>query len=307
MQKTFFKIENSNSLSTLTNKFLVLLVSIVTFSCSNDDDNGISPAGITEISQNIKDLIYFRGDEKAPTVLIAVPGGPSTELAIDIVDDLAQDISRPQDILTVTVHQAQTLNPNILEGNDITLDQAINVNAESVEMLSEVITYFKDQGRTVYVAGISFGAFVTQEFIAQKGIAAADDYLIITGRLDINDAMWQGLAEGKEAFFENGLTPIVDDEPSEDVFNRNEARILAGLGMNRYTEQFNTIESLSNITYIYGETDMAVGSLTAEEVAFLQSKNANILSGNGGHDSPFECFLKQGFSEAFGIVLPCPQ
>ena len=115
--------------------------------------------------------------------------------------------------------------------------------------------------------------------------------------------MWQGLAEGKNAFFENGVTPIVDDEPFVDAFNRNEAKMFAGLVMNRYTEQFNTIESLSNITYIYGETDMAVGRLTVEEVAFLQSKNANILSGNGGHDVPFEGFLKQGFREAFGIVL----
>jgi len=299
MKKTSLKIVNLNRLS-LANTILIVVIAIATLSCSKNDDD--PPVSFNEIPQEIKDLIYFRGDEKAPTVLIAVPGGPSTELATGIVDDLAQDISSPG-ILTITVHQAQTLNPNILEGNDITLDQAINFNAESIETLYQVIEYFKDEGRTVYVAGISFGAFVTQEFIAQKGIDAADDYLIITGRLDINDAMWQGLAEGKNAFFENGVTPIVDDEPFVDAFNRNEAKMFAGLVMNRYTEQFNTIESLSNITYIYGETDMAVGRLTVEEVAFLQLKNANILSGNGGHDVPFEDFLKQGFREAFGIVL----
>lgn len=299
MKKTSLKIVNLNRLS-LANTILIVVIAIATLSCSKNDDD--PPVSFNEIPQEIKDLIYFRGDEKAPTVLIAVPGGPSTELATGIVDDLAQDISSPG-ILTITVHQAQTLNPNILEGNDITLNQAINFNAESIETLYQVIKYFKDEGRTVYVAGISFGAFVTQEFIAQKGIDAADDYLIITGRLDINDAMWQGLAEGKNAFFENGVTPIVDDEPFVDAFNRNEAKMFAGLVMNRYTEQFNTIESLSNITYIYGETDMAVGRLTVEEVAFLQLKNANILSGNGGHDVPFEDFLKQGFREAFGIVL----
>jgi len=302
MKKVFLETTNLNQSNALANSVLVILFAVVILSCSNDD--GEKPPVIAdEISPNIKDVIYFQGDEKASTVLIAVPGGPSTELATDIVDDLAQDISS-SGILTVTVHQAQTLNPSILEGNDIALSQAINFNAESIEMLSEVITYFKDQGRTVYVAGISFGAFVTQELIAQKGIDAADGYLIITGRLDINDAMWQGLAEGKNAFFENGITPIIDDAPFVDAFNRNEARMFAGLAMNRYTEQFNTIESLSNITYVYGETDMAVGRLTVEEVSFLQSKNANILSGNGGHDLPFEDFLKQGFSEAFGIVLP---
>ncbi|WP_299438549.1 hypothetical protein [uncultured Aquimarina sp.] len=86
-----------------------------------------------------------------------------------------------------------------------------------------------------------------------------------------------------------------------DAFARNEARLFAGIIMNRYTERFNSIESLSNVTYIYGTTDEAVGSLTAEEVTFLQSKNATILSGSGGHDEPFEGFIKQGFSEAFGI------
>ena len=61
--------------------------------------------------------------------------------------------------------------------------------------------------------------------------------------------------------------------------------------------------SPSNITYIYGATDQQIGSLTAEEVAFLKSKNANILSGSGGHDVPFEGYIEQGFREAFGIEL----
>jgi len=33
----------------------------------------------------------------------------------------------------------------------------------------------------------------------------------------------------------------------------------------------------------------------------LESKNATILTGNGGHDEPFEGFYEQGFKEAFGI------
>jgi len=268
-------------------------------SCSKDDD--VKPPVIADqISQDIKDLIYFKGDEKAPTVLINVQAGPSTQLAENIVEFIVATFNT-MDILTVNPHQVQTLDPNIIDGNEITLEQAINFNAESVETLYKVIKYFNDEGRTVYVVGLSFGAFVTQELIAKKGIEVADDYLLISGRLNINDVMWQGLAEGKNGYFENGVTPIVDADPFEEVFKRNEARLLAGLGMNRYTEQFNSIESLSNITYIYGTTDEAVGSLTAEEVTFLQSKNANILSGNGGHDEPFKRFVEQGFSKAFGI------
>ena len=279
---------------------LIIFFSICLSSCSNDDENENPPVTITEISQDIKNLITFRGDEKAPTVLINAQAGPSTELAEDIVDFIVGTFDTT-DILTVNVHQAQTLNPSILEGDDITLNQAVNFNNETVETLSQVIHYFKNQGRTVYVVGLSYGAFVTQELIAKEGIEVADKYLIMTGRLDINDIFWQGLAEGRFAFFENGVTPIVNSDPEMDVFGRNEARLFAGIIMNRYTERFNAIESLSNVTYIYGTTDEAVGSLTAEEVTFLQSKNATILSGSGGHDEPFEGFIKQGFSEAFGI------
>lgn len=299
MKKVFNKTISINHYRSISKFVLITFLTLTIVSCSDDDD-GNPPSNFNEISQDIKDLIYFSGDEKAPTVLINVQAGPSPELAEDIVEFIVTTFNTT-DILTVNPHQAQTLNPNILLGNEITVDQAVNFNAESVETLYQVVQYFKDEGRTVYIVGLSFGAFITQELIAQKGIDVADKYLIITGRLDINDVMWQGLAEGKNAYFENGVTPIVDTEPFVDVLNRNEARLFAGIAMNRYTQQFNTIESLSKITYIYGTTDEAVGSLTAEEVSFLQSKNANILSGNGGHDEPFIGFVEQGFSDAFGI------
>ncbi|WP_296386676.1 hypothetical protein [Winogradskyella sp.] len=297
MKRVTQKIISINYYRSISKLVLITFFTITIVSCSNDDDQ---PPASDGISQEIKNLIYFRGDEKASTVVITVPGGPSTELAAELVDYFSA-IFNTTDILNVTVHQAQTLDPNIIEGNEITLNQAVNFNAESVETLYQVVKYFKDEGRTVYIAGISYGAFVTQELIAEKGIDVADKYLIMTGRLDINDAFWQGLAEGRPAEFENGVTPIVGTQPFDNILNRNEARLFAGLVMNRYTEDFNTIESLSNLTYIYGETDEAVGSLTTEEVTFLQSKNANIISGSGGHDDIFDDYLEQGFSEAFGI------
>lgn len=205
------------------------------------------------------------------------------------------------DLLAVNVHQAQTLNPSILDGNGITLDQAIALNTESIEMLYKVVTYFKDQGRTVYVLGISFGAFITQELIAKKGIDSADKYLIITGRLDINDIIWQWSLEGINGFFENGVTPMIDPEPVVGVDERNLAKITAGIGMNRYTKLFKPIEDLSSVTYIYGATDEAVGRLTTEEIEFLELKNANIIAGSGNYSETFFDFITQGFKEAFGI------
>ncbi|WP_271784740.1 hypothetical protein [Aquimarina algiphila] len=301
MKKTPLKMTKFNRLHSITTTVLIVIFSIVICSCSNDDD-GTPPKVITELSQNIKDLIYFKGDEKAPTVLITIPGGPSTEFATDVVDQFSGFLN-PKDILTVTVHQAQTLNPDIVAGNDITLTQASSFNTETIEMLSKVTTYFKDQGRTVYVLGLSFGSFVTQDLIAKKGIDSADKYLIVTGRLDMNDVIWQGAAEGRNGFFENGVTPIVETDPALDIKDRNLNRISAGFSMNRYTQLFNTISDLSNVTYIYGEIDQAVGRLTPSELQFLESKNTNVIAGPGDHTTTLENFIVQGFKEAFGIEL----
>ncbi len=297
MKRAHQKMKHLNRFHFTPHLILIIFLLIFTFSCSNEDKQ---PKVVNEISEEIKNLIYFKGDENASTVLINVQSGPDTKLSTLEVDDFFETFNI-KDILVANVHQAQTLNPSILEKSDITLNQAINFNTESIETLYKVIQYFKNQGRTVYVVGISFGAFITQELIAKKGIDVADKYLIMIGRLDINDIMWQGLSEGKNGFFENGITPIINSNLASDIIERNLNRITAGLGMNRYTELFNAIESLSNVTYIYGATDNAVGSLTSEEITFLESKNTNIIAGNGGHDETYEDFILQGLNEAFGI------
>ncbi|TYA71944.1 hypothetical protein [Seonamhaeicola marinus] len=299
MKKTILKITKSQLFYFNSSTILAVMFAFITFSCSNDDGEK-APVIADDIAQEIKDLIFYKGDKKAPTVLINVQGGPASELDESTLDWLTETFNTTG-ILTVTVHQVQTKNANLLFGDEMTLNDAVGFNAESVEMLYKTIKYFKDEGRTVYVVGASFGAFITQELIAKKGIDVADNFLIISGRLDINDVFWQGLADGRNAEFENGVTPIVAPEPFNSTFNRNEARLFAGIIKNRYTQEFNPIARLSNLTYIYGKTDEAVGSLTDAEVAFLESKNANILSGNGGHDQPFERFIERGFSEAFGI------
>lgn len=266
-------------------------------SCDSDD----TPT-TTGITQEIKDLIYFKGDEDARIVLINAQSGPDTELSTGEVDEIFQ-IFNTTDVLAVNVHQTQTLDPSLIKNNDITFDTAIDYDTESIETLYKVVKYFKDQGRTVYILGISFGAFITQELIAKKGIDIVDSYLIIAGRLDLDDAVWQALSEGRLGYFENGITPIIEQEIGEEVVERNLDRLAAGLAMNRYTELLDKFEDLSQITYVYGETDEAVGRLTEAEIDFLQSKNVNIIAGSGNHDETINDFIIQGFNEAFGIQL----
>ncbi len=302
MKKVCLKKTTTNPINFASGFMLLAFLANFGYSCSNDDDRPLVP---NEITQEIKDLIYFKGEEDAPTVLIYTQDGPNNQLSEQEVD-LFFELFDTTDILMANVHQAQTLDSTVVKGSDISLDQAVRINSESIEKLDEVISYFKDQGRTVYVLGISFGAFITQELIAIKGLDTADKYLIMTGRLDMPDVLIQGAAEGKEGFFENGLTPIVDENPHPDVKERNLIRLTAGLGRNKYTQLLNPIEDLSNVTYIYGETDMAVGRLTPDEVQFLASRNTNIIMGSGGHTATFDDYIVQGLKEAFGIEVLMP-
>jgi hypothetical protein len=297
MKRVSLKITSLHCYYFISKLILIVFFTILTFSCSNDDKQPTVPIGI---SQEIKDLISFTGDEDASIVLINTQGGPGTVLDTNGLDQALQDFDT-SDILAVNVHQAQTLNPSLFEGKDITFDQAINFDAESIEILYKVVKYFKNQGRTIYVLGVSFGAFMIQELIAKKGIDTADKYLIMVGRLDMNAVIWQALSEGRFGFFENGINPIVEDEAETNATDRNMSRLAAGLGMNRYTELLNVFEDLSRMTYVYGKTDQNVGRLTDAEIEFLQSKKATILSGNGDHDETINAFFAQGLNEAFGI------
>ena len=264
-----------------THLTLVLFLTFFTFSCNNDDESPLSPD--TVIPQEISDLIVYEGDINAPIVIINAQAGPDDELHREDAEIIVE-ILGSTDHLVVNVHQAQTLNPNLISGDDITLDQAIEMDSQSIEILSQVIQYFKDNGRTVYVFGNSFGGLITQGLIAEKGIDIADKYLIVASRLDIDDVIWQGLSEGRFGFFENGINPVVSPTPEDNVIERNIARIIAGLIMPRYSELFSVYDDLSKITYVYGTNDEIVGRLTAAELELMESRDINIFEGNGDHD-----------------------
>jgi len=280
--------------------FLVIYSSAFMLSCAKDKEQ--LPVETKTISKEIKDLIYFKGEERASVILINAQGGPGYELGKQQVDLFFQAFNTT-DALMANVHQIQTLNPNTFSGNHITLDQAFTFNTESVENLLKVIHFFKNQNRKVYVLGVSYGAFLIQELIAKYGVDIADKYMIITGRLNINDEVWQAAVEGKNSEFINGVTPNIIPDIEDNIMERNSMKLFAGIAMNKYTERLNTITDLSKVTYVYGTKDEAVGSLTTEEVQFLQSKNAIVVSRNGNHDQTYDNYITDGVIDTFGFML----
>ena len=248
--------------------------------------------------EEINTLIYYTGNELSNTVIINTQGGPEPELATQEFNDILSKVNTTG-ILKVNVHQAQTINPQLFTSSEITFEQAMTYDSESIEILYTVIKYFKDQGRTVYVMGISFGAFMVEELIAKKGINVADKYLIMVGRLDMNDIYWKGFSQGQNGHYVNGVTPVLENQTGDS--EKNMSKLAAGLGKNRYTETLDKYPDLSKVTYVYGKIDEAVGKLTQSEIDFLNDKNVTIIEGAGNHSQTIDNYIVEGFKVAFGV------
>lgn len=232
------------------------------------------------------------GNPGADTVVIVTQGGPVTfllgpEVLIEEVGQL-----NPEQVQLVSVHQAQTLEPDRFIAADISFDDAKAADAASVAMLADVVAYFKDQGKTVHVVGFSFGAFMVQDLLATQG-NIADGYLIKVGRVDMPDEVWTEFSEGRAVGFVDGVEIIKFDIADAGMggetpeADRNMARLAAGLGHKRYTELLADVD-LSNVVYVYGDVDEQVGRLSEAEVAFLESRSATVIEYQGGHATPAE-------------------
>ena len=166
---------------------------------------------------------------------------------------------------------------------------------KSVAKLHRVIQHFKKQGKKVYVLGISFGAFMTQELLATYGTDIADGYYIMVGRLNIDSEVWKAFSEGKNGMFihrENKQSKI-KTKKQKLIVEQNMSKLAAGLGHYRYTKKLEHIQDLSKVCYVFGTKDEQVGGLTNEEVEFLESRKAKIITvKDGTHSSAIDEGIK---------------
>lgn len=252
--------------------------------CNNDDD--ITPTN--NPFEAISDIATFHGNLESNTVIVNTQGGPFTSLQDETLNEFIE-LAQIQLALVVNVHQEQTKNPDDFKNSDITFEQAKQYDLQSVAKLKKVVDFFKNQAdKKVYVLGISFGSFMTEELIATHGIDVADGYMIIAGRLDIDSDTWEPFSQGKETKYEydsEGNYTVTSSGEADSAEVRNMAKLAAGLGFNRYSDRLNSISDLSKITYIYGDRDEAVGKLSANEILFLKGKGAKVGVAEGGNHS----------------------
>ncbi|WP_304943405.1 hypothetical protein [Vallitalea guaymasensis] len=274
----------------------------------NEMQDEIQDETLNGIPEEISSLISISGNQESSAVVINTQGGPMYDFDTTTVKEETEEIKN-RDFFIVNVHQKQTKNPELFQDKEISFEKAIEYDKESIQMLAKVIKYYKEQGKKVYVLGMSFGALMAQELISEYGVDIADKYLIIVGRLDMPEVIWKSFSKGGTGYFVDGVKAVANengimDDPESDAIpsnsEKNVNKLAAGLGKNRYTEKLDKYD-LKNITYISAMEDEAVGKLSEEEINFLKSKNAKIILSEGGHSEVISNEIVNGFKTAFGL------
>ncbi len=270
------------------------------------DDVPAYAGPVTPLPADVSRLYAASGNPFAPRVVLFLQGGPVDMLSsADQLDDLQVDW---EDQLLVRVHQANTLNPAIVGDPDLSYERAIRENEQSVEILNRVIRHFAGQGKQVVVAGHSFGAFLILRAIAEHPDlqTLVDRFLVMNGRLDMPDVVWQSMRHGVQWKFPSGGDPaqtavqptresLEGDEyrgpgdlPLTNTFSWSQLKLQADIGRPRMTRVL-AGRRLDRVVVVESTADEAVGRLSAAEKAFLKTAGAPLYCIQGGtHDSAFE-------------------
>ncbi|PQV45236.1 hypothetical protein CLV33_1143 [Jejuia pallidilutea] len=237
---------------------------------------------------------YSFGNPDSNIVIIYLQGGPVnylTTYGFEALMNISGGID-DNNYFLVNMRESQTMYPEETEREEITWERAKKYNTETAKTLYKLISFFKSQNKKVYVVGGSYGSFVGLKSIADyKNIA--DGYLLMVGRLDMTQEVSNAYSKGLKAQFEeDAITPIVG-EKSDNIYTVNMRKIASALSRDeKYTELLKDTD-LSNVTYIYSEIDQSVGKLTEKEIAFLKSKNAEVVNVKIEHGKYTE-LLKEG-------------
>ena len=252
----------------------------------NNEQLAIDYAGMPD---SLRRLGHSIGNSHSDIVLLSCPGGPEfdlnyTEFKRSYEETYKLDLEK---IFIINVHQYQTLYPEKFMDKEYiySFDECKTYVTHNALYVNQLIHFFKSQGKTVYVVGCSYGGFIVSDAIAQGG-NIADGYILTSSRVDMTPELWKIFASGQFTIFDDDATSIIPadniDYPLPEYLLDCMAKMAAGLGHKRYSELLQNTD-LSNVTYLTGTKDKAVGKLTPDEIAFLKSKGANVIIKDTDH------------------------
>ena len=256
-----------------------------------------NPKGYPDLPE---DLGYYYGNSESNTVIINTQGGPELDLYTKEFKEIFTEYGKlkKDSFFVVNINQIQTLHPEKFTEKDISFEQAKSFDNESTKLLANAVKYFKSKNKKVIVTGLSYGAFMVEDLLVQYG-NIADNYLISVGRLDMPEKVWKSFSKGKQLGFKDGVN-TTRTYKSPDVTDRNMPRLAAGYGYKRYTQLLKDVD-MSNVVYVYGMKDDAVGRLTKKEIDFLKTKNVQIIQGEKGHEETMFGLLEKGLKAVINI------
>lgn len=276
----------------MQNLFFLFASIIVAFSC-NFQNKEITIKEETEITFSYPKTILptdttklwiAAGDSSKQIVAIFLQGGPKDELNFAKRGRSSwRYLPEFNEYYQIHLHQSNTLNTDIFRyQGEFTMDMARKEIDNSSEILHRAIQYFKNKGKTVWVFGHSFGAFIIPHYLTTR-LSTADQYIIVSGRLDDPKNVVDAHTKGFNGFYEEGIT-FISDENKKDFREYNDAaikyytgkqKLKAAIGELLYIETLKDIE-LSNAIYVYSSKDDRVGCLSKKELDFLHYKGFQI-------------------------------
>ena len=254
---------------------------------------GFVPYQPTAIPADVTELFEVFGTPDSDTVWIFEQGGPLHEFDPSGYAYF-NDFPARDGVQFVQVHQTLTLNHDLAERDAVWMLAELQAEVDvSVEILHRTIKHFKGQDKRVVVVGHSYGAFLVTRYLALKGPEAADQYLLMAGRLDMPEVVVEGFLSGTAYYFPNYTDPVEFPGQDHPLFRKTdrelmEMRIAGATGCDCYTTLLARTD-LQRVIYVYGTSDDNVGRLTDAEVAFLVSKGSTVIAvQDGSHTSMFD-------------------
>lgn len=284
---------------------LICCLLIFTIACNNDapqnKTNSENPAetiestySFTELPSDTSELWIADGAKDSDTTIIFAQGGPRDFLNFKPGEKTSwRYLPRYDHYRKVFLHQANTYNPSMFEyEGKFTMEIAEKEIDLTSEMMYRAIKYYKDRGKTVIVIGHSYGAFIIPHCLSTRP-SLADKYCILSGRIDVNENAYKAHLQGVNGSFEKDNRFVIDVKeeltarsPAERRRYRIKQRLKGVLGKPRYSEELQD-RDLSKVIYIHSTNDTRVGVLEPAEIAFLESKGAQVFDTEYEHEDTF--------------------
>lgn len=245
----------------------------------------------TILPNDVTKLWASDGDSTKQVVAIFLQGGPSDELNFKKrKKSVWRYLPDYKNYYSIYLHQANTLNTKMFTYDcNFTMKMARKEVDNTSEILYRVIKHFREKGKTVWVIGHSYGAYIIPNYLATRP-SLADKYFIVSGRITDPKEAIRAHKRGYNGTYKDGKT-FISEEKTEDFSEDTvwglkyyiaKQKLKAAMGEVSYTKTLKNVD-LSNVTYIYSPKDQRVGGLSEKEIKFLKSKKVEVFKSEREH------------------------